>query len=79
MLALAFVAAVGLAGIPGLVWTPLVILYLPALGGLCYWVVTAFQPTATGWLVRAGRLDAVRVETRTGDQVGILGGVPGIR
>jgi hypothetical protein len=64
------VLAVAFAGAVALARTVLVIVCLPAVAVLCYWVEAAFNPTGTGWLVRVGRLDAVRIDTRTGIQIG---------
>jgi hypothetical protein len=64
------VLAVAFAGAVALARTVLVVVCLPAVAVLCYWVEAAFNPTGTGWLVRVGRLDAVRIDTRTGIQIG---------
>jgi hypothetical protein len=64
------VLAVAFAGGVAVARTVLAVVCLPAVAVLCCRVEAAFDPTGTGWLVRVGRLDAVRIDTRTGTQIG---------
>ena len=61
-------APVLLSAIVFLILTPLFLLPLMGLLGLLPWNERAFRPVGTGWRVYPGRVEAVDVETRTGDR-----------
>jgi hypothetical protein len=60
-------APVLLSAIVFLIMTPLFLLPLMGLLGLLPWNERAFRPVGYGWRVSPGRLEALHVETRTGD------------